>query len=117
MLEAVTYRYRGHSVADAGLAYRSKEEIEGHRREDPLVRTRELLEARGVPADGLDALEHEVEDQVERSVAFAEADAPPPVDRLAAGVYTPGSEEQFERMLPGSPFGEAELVFAGGLGE
>ena len=37
VLEAVTYRYRGHSVADAGLAYRTKEEIEEHRREDPLV--------------------------------------------------------------------------------
>jgi TPP-dependent pyruvate/acetoin dehydrogenase alpha subunit len=62
-------------------------------------------------------MEAEVEAEVETAVAFAEADAPPPVDRLAAGVYTPGSEEQFERMLPGSPFGEAELVFAGGLGK
>ena len=117
VLEAVTYRYRGHSVADAGLAYRSKEEIEEHRREDPLVRTRELLEARGVPVEGFASMEAEVEAEVETAVAFAEADEPPSVDRLAAGVYTPGSEEQFERICPGSPFGEAELVFAGGLGE
>jgi pyruvate dehydrogenase E1 component alpha subunit len=117
VLEALTYRYRGHSVADAGLAYRSKEEIEEHRREDPLALTRALLEARGVPGEGLDAMQVEVEGEVETAVAFAEADAPPPVDRLAAGVYTPGSEEQFERMRPGSPFGEAELVFAGGLGQ
>jgi pyruvate dehydrogenase E1 component alpha subunit len=117
VLEAVTYRYRGHSVADAGLAYRSREEIEEHRREDPLVRTRELLEARGVPAGGLDAIEAEVEDQVERAVDYAEHDAAPSVDRLSAGVYASGSDEQFERMRPGSPFGEAELVFAGGLGE
>jgi pyruvate dehydrogenase E1 component alpha subunit len=117
VLEAVTYRYRGHSVADAGLAYRSREEIDEHRREDPLPRTRALLEARGVPADALDAVEAEAEAEVKAAVAFAEADAPPPVDRLAAGVYTPGSDEQFERMRPGSPFGEAELVFAGGLGE
>ncbi|HXF31929.1 MAG TPA: thiamine pyrophosphate-dependent enzyme [Solirubrobacterales bacterium] len=116
VLEALTYRYRGHSVADAGLAYRSREEIEEHRREDPLVRTRALLEARGVPAEGFAAMEAEAEVEVENAVAFAEADAPPSVDRLAAGVYTPGSEEQFERMRPGSPFGEAELVFAGGLG-
>jgi pyruvate dehydrogenase E1 component alpha subunit len=117
VLEAVTYRYRGHSVADAGLAYRTKDEIEEHRREDPLTRTRELLEGRGVQADGLIALEAEVESEVEASVAFAEQDAPPSVEHLAAGMYTPGSGEQFERMRPGSPFGEAELVFAGGLGE
>jgi pyruvate dehydrogenase E1 component alpha subunit len=116
VLEAVTYRYRGHSVADAGLAYRSREEIDAHRRDDPLSHTRGLLEARGVPAAALDAIEHEVEDQVERAVAYAEADAPPAVDRLAAGMYAPDSAAQFERMRPGSPFGEAELVFAGGLG-
>jgi pyruvate dehydrogenase E1 component alpha subunit len=117
LLEAVTYRYRGHSVADAGLAYRSREEIEEHRREDPLVSTRQLLEARGVLGVALDALERDAEDAVERSVAYAEADAAPAVDRLAAGVYAGGSEEQFERMRPGAPFGEAELVFAGGLGQ
>jgi pyruvate dehydrogenase E1 component alpha subunit len=117
VLEAVTYRYRGHSVADAGLAYRSREEIEAHRREDPLVSTRQLLEGRGVLGVALDALEHDAEDAVERSVAYAEADAAPAVDRLAAGVYADGSEEQFERMRLGAPFGEAELVFAGGLGE
>jgi pyruvate dehydrogenase E1 component alpha subunit len=116
VLEALTYRYRGHSVADAGLAYRSREEIEERRLEDPLVRTRGLLESRGVPPEGLDAIEAEVEGEVEQAVAYAEHDAPPSVDRLAAGVYTPGSEEQFERMRAGSPFGEAELVFAGGLG-
>ena len=32
------------------------------------------------------------------------------------GVYAPGSAEQFERMRPGSPFGELELVFDAGLG-
>jgi pyruvate dehydrogenase E1 component alpha subunit len=117
VLEAVTYRHRGHSVADAGLAYRSREEVDEHRREDPLARTRGLLEARGVPAEALAQIEAEVEDQVERAVDYAEHDAPPPVDRLAAGVYTAGSGEQFERMRPGAPFGEAELVFAGGLGE
>jgi pyruvate dehydrogenase E1 component alpha subunit len=116
VLEAVTYRYRGHSVADAGLAYRTREEIEERRARDPLVRTRELLEARGVPPEGIDAIEAEVEAEVEAAVAFAEHDAPPSVDRLAAGVYAEGSGEQFERMRSGSPFGEAELVFAGGLG-
>ena len=44
MLEAMTYRYRGHSVADARLAYGSKEEIAElqprltRRRDDPTLR-------------------------------------------------------------------------------
>jgi hypothetical protein len=32
-------------------------------------------------------------------------------------MYAPGSGSQFARMLAGSPFGERELVFAGGLGQ
>jgi TPP-dependent pyruvate/acetoin dehydrogenase alpha subunit len=116
VLEALTYRYRGHSVADAGLAYRTREEIQERREQDPLVRTRESLEARGVPPEGIDSLEAEVEGEIEAAVAYAEQDEAPPVDRLAAGVYAAGSQEQFERMRPGSPAGEEELVFAGGLG-
>ena len=34
----------------------------------------------------------------------------------AADMYAPGSAEQFERMRPGSPFGELDLVFDAGLG-
>jgi len=116
VLEALTYRFRGHSVADAGLAYRTKQEIEERREQDPLVRTRESLLTRGVPLEGIEALEAEVEAEVEAAVAFADADTAPPVDRLAAGMYAEGSEEQFDRMRPGSPAGEEELVFAGGLG-
>jgi pyruvate dehydrogenase E1 component alpha subunit len=117
VLEALTYRYRGHSVADAGLAYRTREEIDEHRARDPLERTRELLGARGVEAPAIDDADAAAEAAVTAAVAFADADAAPAVDRLAAGVYAEGSESQFERMLPGSPFGERELVFEGGLGE
>jgi pyruvate dehydrogenase E1 component alpha subunit len=117
VLEAMTYRFRGHSVADAGLAYRTKEEIEERKLRDPLHRTEAVLRERGADDEQIEAIVAEAEDAVERSVAFAEADPAPDVDRLAAGMYAPGSGEQFERMAPGSPIGERELVFAGGLGE
>jgi pyruvate dehydrogenase E1 component alpha subunit len=116
VLEALTYRYRGHSVADAGLAYRTREEIAERRKVDPLERTRQLLRSRGVDAEQVAAADEEAEAAVARAVEFAEQAAPPELDGLAAGVYAPGSEAQFERMLPGSPVGERELVFAGGLG-
>jgi TPP-dependent pyruvate/acetoin dehydrogenase alpha subunit len=61
-------------------------------------------------------LEREVDERVEAAVAYATADEPPPVEDLAAGMYAPGSAEHFERMRPGSPFGELELIFDGGLG-
>jgi pyruvate dehydrogenase E1 component alpha subunit len=117
VLEAITYRYRGHSVADAGLAYRSREEINERKLADPLERTKALLRERGVEEERIAAADAEAEAAVERSIAFAESGPAPEVDRLAAGMYAPGSGGQFERMQLGSPLGERELVFAGGLGE
>lgn len=117
VLEALTYRYRGHSVADAGLAYRTKEEIAERKKLDPLARTRELLSARGVADAEIEAADAEAADRVAAAVEFAESNPAPELDQLATGVYASGSDAQFARMLPGSPFGERELVFAGGLGQ
>ena len=118
VLEAVTYRYRGHSVADAGLAYRTKEEIAEHQAHDPIDarprarcasaacrRRRARRGRRARPTSASPA-----------AVAFAEHAPSPTVAELAAGMYAPGSGEQFARMRPGSPFGEEELVFDAGLG-
>jgi pyruvate dehydrogenase E1 component alpha subunit len=117
VLELVTYRYRGHSFADAGLAYRTRGEIDERVKRDPIFRVRELLAAEGVAQEELDGILAGVEEQVEASVAAALASPPPEVGTLATGMYAPGSAAQFARMLPGAPFGERELVFAGGLGE
>jgi pyruvate dehydrogenase E1 component alpha subunit len=116
VLEAVTYRYRGHSVADAGLAYRTREEIEARQSSDPIVRVREQLRDAGVDEAELEDVDRRADERVRASVEFADASAEPDVSRLAAAMYAPGSAEQFERMRPGSPFGEEELVFDGGLG-
>jgi pyruvate dehydrogenase E1 component alpha subunit len=116
VLEAVTYRYRGHSVADAGLAYRTKDEIAKHRARDPLLRARAALEERGVEAAEMDAADREAEERIAAAVAAAEAAPAPDPAELAAGMYAPGSAEQFARMLPGSPLDERELIFDGGLG-
>ena len=117
VLELVTYRYRGHSVADAGLAYRTRGEIDEHLRHDPIFRARELLASEGVPDGELDELLETVHVRVAASVEAALASPAPAVSTLATGMYAPGSAAQFARMLPGAPFGERELVFAGGLGE
>jgi hypothetical protein len=49
-------------------------------------------------------------------VEYALASPEPDVGGLAAGMHARGSAEQFDRMRPGSPFGEEELTFDAGLG-
>jgi pyruvate dehydrogenase E1 component alpha subunit len=116
VLEAVTYRYRGHSVADAGVAYRTREEVEARRSLDPIVRVRQQLLDAGLDAEELDAIDGRADERVRAAVEFADASPEPPLDRLAAGMHASGSAEQFERMRPGSPFGEEKLTFEAGLG-
>ena len=116
VLEVVTYRYRGHSVADAGLAYRTKDEIVAKQANDPIVRVRSALREHGCSDEELDRVDREADERVAAAVAFADASPEPDVGELARSVYAPGSAGQFARMRPGSPFGEEELVFAGGLG-
>jgi pyruvate dehydrogenase E1 component alpha subunit len=116
VLEVMTYRYRGHSVADAGLAYRTKDEIVAKQANDPITRLRATLREHGCTDDELDRVDREVDERVAAAVAFADASPEPDVGELARNVYAPGSGGQFARMRPGSPFGEEELVFGGGLG-
>lgn len=116
VLETMTYRFRGHSVADAGLAYRSKDEISERRARDPIVRERERLRAAGIGDDELEEVDRRADERVAAAVEFASRSPQPPVDRLAYGMHARGAGEQFARMRPGSPFGEEELVFEAGLG-
>jgi pyruvate dehydrogenase E1 component alpha subunit len=116
VLEALTYRYRGHSVADAGLAYRTRDEIAQRQEHDPLISVRNRLRSEGLTDDDLDAIDRRADERVAAAVEFALNSPEPRVDRLAAGMHAAGSAEQFARMRPGSPFGESGLTFDAGLG-
>lgn len=117
VLETLTYRYRGHSVADAGLSYRDRDEIRSHQERDPLKRVAETLRERGAGDEQLERADENAAERVKAAVEFADASAEPPLDQLAYGMYAKGSDEQFSRMRPASPFGEGELVFDAGLGQ
>jgi TPP-dependent pyruvate/acetoin dehydrogenase alpha subunit len=71
-LEAITYRFVGHSRSDPGK-YRPEGELERWRERDPLVLHRARLEADGVDATTLDELEasvaRELEQMEERGLA------------------------------------------------
>ena len=86
-IEAVTYRFRGHSMADPEL-YRTKEEVQKWRENDPIVRFRRLLEERGVLDEKRFAqMESEIEKVVEDAAAFAEESPNPDVSTLYEHVY------------------------------
>jgi pyruvate dehydrogenase E1 component alpha subunit len=72
LVEIVTYRFRGHSMSDPGL-YRTKEEVEEQRRNDPLNRTRgRLLAECGVSEAELKSVDDDVKEEVADAVRFAE---------------------------------------------
>jgi pyruvate dehydrogenase E1 component alpha subunit len=116
VLEAMTYRDRGHSVADAGWSYRSKEEVAEHQRHDPIDRAAERLIELGVlEEEELDGLREQAEKRVEAAVEFADQSELPDVGSLGEHVYgDPASAEQVACMTVGAPFGEAELLATGG---
>jgi TPP-dependent pyruvate/acetoin dehydrogenase alpha subunit len=62
-LEALTYRFVGHSRSDPG-AYRPEGELDRWRERDPIVVLRAQLESEGVAPADLDGVEREVDDQL-----------------------------------------------------
>lgn len=65
LIEAVTYRIRGHYVGDPEGTYRDRKEVAAARENEPLKRAREKLLQGGVEAVELDSMEQEMEKKLE----------------------------------------------------
>ncbi len=89
LIEARTYRFRGHSMRDpAGAVYRSREEVEREKERDPIVLFSDRCLREGVLTEAdLRIIEKSVSDVVDEAVNFAEASPPPPSDWLLTDVY------------------------------
>ncbi len=89
LVEARTYRFRGHSMRDpAAAVYRTKDEVEEEKQRDPIALFRErLLAERALDEAGWQALAERVEARVTDAVAFADASPEPPAEWLTADVY------------------------------
>ena len=87
LVEAVTYRFRGHSMADPE-EYRSKEEVAQWRERDPIPAFGALLEREGViDAQERERIDREAVERVDGAVAFAEASPFPAPESLYEDVY------------------------------
>jgi pyruvate dehydrogenase E1 component alpha subunit len=87
-LEALTYRFRGHSMADPEL-YREKEEVARWRERDPINVLRKRLLEDAVSDQRLDEIEQAVESVIEGALRFAEESPEPPPQALYTDVYAP----------------------------
>ena len=89
LIEARTYRFRGHSMRDpAGAVYRTKEEVEREKLRDPIVIFRDRVLREGVISEAdVQRIEKDVNDLIDEAVAFADASPEPPVEWLLTDIF------------------------------
>jgi acetoin:2,6-dichlorophenolindophenol oxidoreductase subunit alpha len=94
LIEAKTYRTRGHSRSDRNR-YRSREEIESWKERDPIARFEAEIVAFGLtPAARVAEIACEVETEMAEAVAFASASPWPAPAELTRDVCTPAHPVQ-----------------------
>lgn len=87
LIEAKTYRWRGHSKSDRNL-YRTQQEIEEWKQRDPIIRLRALLLERDLlTADDFAAIDREIEAEINEAVEFARNSPEPDPTNMEDEVY------------------------------
>lgn len=86
-LEAITYRFRGHSMGDPER-YRQKDEVKKWQEEDPIGIYRQyLLKEKVASSEELDELESKVEAETQDAIEFAESSPEPAPEELFKDIY------------------------------
>ncbi len=90
-VEVRTYRYRGHSMSDPA-SYRTKDELEKYRLDDPIIRLRAQLTREGtLTNEQFDKIDKQAKETALEAVTFAEKSADPPLAKLYDYVYANGA--------------------------
>ena len=86
-VEIRTYRYRGHSMSDPA-SYRTKDELEKYRLDDPITRLRAQLTREGkLTNEKFDQIDKHAKETVLAAVKFAEKSPELPLERLYDYTY------------------------------
>ena len=89
--EIRTYRYRGHSMSDPA-SYRTKEQLEKFRLDDPITRLRaQLTREEKLTNEQFDKMDKEAKETALASVKFAEESPEPPLEKLYDYTYVNGA--------------------------
>jgi pyruvate dehydrogenase E1 component subunit alpha len=87
LIEAETYRYRGHSMSDPGK-YRRKEEVEEMMKSDPvLVWGKRLIEQERFTKEDLEEADKEILARMDHAVAYVEQSPDPAPETIYEDVY------------------------------
>lgn len=90
LVEAFTYRYRGHSAADPEI-YREKEEVEEWREKDPIETFADTCVDKGVlDENDIDGIKEEADRIVKKAVEFADNSPEPALETLYDELYVVG---------------------------
>lgn len=83
LIEAVTYRYRGHSKSDRQL-YRTREEVKSWMKKDPIPRFAKLI---NINEEEFKKMESVAVERIRKAVEFAESSPEPDIDTILEGIY------------------------------
>jgi len=83
LIEAITYRYKGHSKSDRQL-YRTREEVKQWMKKDPIKRFAKLLD---VDDKTMKEMEKKAKEKIQEAVAFAEESPEPEISSIMEGIY------------------------------
>jgi pyruvate dehydrogenase E1 component alpha subunit len=87
LVEAFTYRFRGHSAADPEV-YRSKDEVEEWQAKDPIETFAKRAIGEGaLSEDDVEQIRREADETVTEAVRFADESPEPPLDSLYDHLY------------------------------
>lgn len=99
LIEAKTYRFRGHSMSDPAK-YRTKEEVEEWMKRDPIRILANRIYALGIANEAqLQAIDEEARREVAEAVQFADASPLPDPAALYEDVYCEAVSEE-EKIVP-----------------
>jgi pyruvate dehydrogenase E1 component alpha subunit len=90
LVEAITYRFRGHSMADPE-EYRTKEQVAEWRKRDPISAFADRL---GLDEQEVQRLDDAAVKRVDEAVAFADGARFPPPESLYDHIYVMGDQVQ-----------------------
>ena len=93
-IEAMAYRFHGHSMADPSN-YRDNDEVSEHRTRDPIERFRTLcIESDFFSEKESAAIDNEIDEVIATAVEFAENSPEPPDEALYSNIYANPEEIQ-----------------------